>query len=92
MYAAYSNRQLLVQEYIDDTLLNDLALETLPAEAGDHRMARIVELHHDLLRVRAVVRAAHPEHSREFRPVLLAAESAAGRLATLDFAHARLAG
>ena len=33
VYAAYSNRQLLVQEYIDDTLLNDLALETLPAEA-----------------------------------------------------------
>lgn len=29
VFAAYSNRQLLVQEFIDDTLLNDLPLQTL---------------------------------------------------------------
>ena len=43
VFAAYSNRQLLVQEFIDDTLLNDLPVETLDANTRRLLATRVTD-------------------------------------------------
>lgn len=48
-YAAYSNRQILVQEYIDDTLLKNLALSSWSKEQRRKLAAALVDILLDMI-------------------------------------------
>lgn len=48
-YAAYSNRQILVQEYIDDTLLKNLALSSWSGEQRRKLAAALVDILLDMI-------------------------------------------
>lgn len=48
-YAAYSNRQILVQEYIDDTLLKNLALSSWSKEQRRKLAAAMVDILLDMI-------------------------------------------